>query len=204
MTHFRPEGKSRLCRDSFLYKGQGRSKGSEQHTMRTYTHGVIGYLLYAKRPRHEQRLAVIGGILPDIFLALGFVAHYGAIVTQAPLVEALHRLLHHSTLHTVTVAMHSFVIVGPCLALSAVLYKPALPFFVGMLAHGIVDLLTHRQWAYNHFFPLPLAPIRSIVSYTDVGFTVVEHALLLLFVVWWMLKRRRMQPGVNLKHQGLS
>ena len=172
--------------------------------MRTYTHGVIGYLLYAKRPRHEQRLAIMGSILPDVFLALGFGAHYGAIVTQSPLVEALHRLLHHSALHTVTVAMHSFVIVGPCLALSAVLYKPAMPFFVGMLAHGIVDLLTHRQWAYNHLFPLPFAPIRGIVSYTDVGFTVVEHALLLLFVVWWVLKRRRGHPGVNWKHQALS
>jgi hypothetical protein len=117
---------------------------------------------------------------------------------------ALHALLHHSTLHTVTVAMHSFVIVGPCLALSAVLYKPALPFFVGMFAHGIVDLLTHRQWAYNHFFPLPLAPIEGLFSYTDVEFTVAEHALLLLFIVWWVLKRRRMQPGANLKQQGLS
>src|SRR5215510_806882 len=156
--------------------------------MRTYTHGVIGYLLYAKRSRHEQRLAVIGGIVPDVFLALGFVAHYGAIVTQSPLVEALHRLFHHSALHTVTVALHSSVMVGPLLALSAVLYRPALPFFVGMLAHGIVDFLTHRQWAYNHFFPIPFAPIQSIVSYTDVGFTVVEHALLLLFVVRWMLK----------------
>ena len=115
--------------------------------MRTYTHGVIGYLLYAKRPRHEQRLAVMGSILPDVFLALGFVAYYGAIVTQSPLVEALHALLHHSALHTVTVALHSFVVVGPLLALSAVLYKPALPLFVGMFAHGIVDLLTHRQWA---------------------------------------------------------
>src|SRR5262245_4819353 len=172
--------------------------------MRTYTHGVIGYLLYAKRPRHEQRLAVIGGILPDVFLALGFVAHYGAIVTQSPRVEALHALLHHSALLTVTVAMHSFVMVGPCLVLSAVLYKPALPFFVGMLAHGIVDLLTHRQWAYNHVFPIPLAPIRGIVSYTDAGFTVVEHALLLLFVVWWVLKRRIIRPGAHLKRQGLS
>jgi hypothetical protein len=172
--------------------------------MRTYTHGVIGYLLYAKRPRHEQRLAVIGGIVPDVFLALGFVAHYGAIVTQSPRVETLHRLLHHSTLHTVTVALHSFVVVGPLLALSAVLYRPALPFFVGMLAHGIVDFLTHRQWAYNHFFPLPLAPIRGIVSYTDVGFTVVEHALLLLFVMWWVLKRRRIHAGAHQKHPGRS
>jgi uncharacterized membrane protein len=159
--------------------------------MRTYTHGVIGYLLYAKRPHHEQRLAILGGIVPDVFVALGFVAHYGAIVTQSPRVEALHRLFHHSVLHTVTVAMHSFVIVGPCLALSAVLYPPALPFFVAMLAHGIVDLLTHRQWAYNHLFPLPLAPVEGVFSYTDVGFTVVEHALLLLCVVWWMRKRPR-------------
>jgi membrane-bound metal-dependent hydrolase YbcI (DUF457 family) len=159
--------------------------------MRTYTHGVIGYLLYAKRPRPEQRLAVIGGILPDVFVALGFVAHYGALVTQSPFVEALHRLLHHSVLHTITIAMHSFVLVGPLLALSAILYKPAMPFFVGMLAHGIVDLLTHRQWAYNHFFPLPLAPVERVFSYTNVGFMVVEHALLLLCVVWWVLKRPR-------------
>ena len=172
--------------------------------MRTYTHGVIGYLLYAKRPRHEQRLAVIGGIVPDVFLALGFVPHYLEHVTQSPLVADIHTLLHHSTLHTVTVAMHSFVIVGPCLALSAVRYKPVLPFFVGMLAHGIVDFLTHRQWAYNHFFPLQLAPIRSIVSYTDVGFTIVEHVLLLLFVVGWVLKRRRAQLRANLKQPGLS
>ena len=172
--------------------------------MRTYTHGVIGYLLYAKRPRHEQRLAVIGGILPDVFLALGFVAHSLENLTHSAMAAELHTLLHHSTLHTVTVAMHSFVVVGPLLALSAVLYKPAMPFFVGMLAHGIVDFLTHQQWAYNHLFPLPFAPIRGIVSYTDVGFTVVEHALLLLCVVWWVLKRHRMQPGGYRKHHGLS
>ena len=172
--------------------------------MRTYTHGVIGYLLYAKRPRHEQRLAVIGSLLPDVFLALGFVPHYLEHVTQSPLVADIHTLLHHSTLHTVTVSMHSFVIVGPFLALSAVLYKPAMPFFVGMLAHGIVDFLTHQQWAYNHFFPIPLAPIRGIVSYTDMELTLVEHALLLLFVVWWVRKRQRMQPRVHLKHPGHS
>src|SRR5215831_15712961 len=114
--------------------------------MRTYTHGVIGYLLYAKRSRQESRLAVIGGILPDVFLALGFVAHSLENLTHSALAAELHVFLHHSALHTVTVAMHSFVIVGPFLALSAVLYRAALPFFVGMLAHGIVDFLTHRQW----------------------------------------------------------
>ena len=117
--------------------------------MRTYTHGVIGYLLYAKRPRHEQRLAILGSILPDVFLALGFVAHSLENLTHSAMAAALHALLHHSRLHTVTVAMHSFVIVGPFLALSYVLYKLAMPFFVGMLAHGIVDILTHRQWTYN-------------------------------------------------------
>ena len=165
--------------------------------MRTYTHGVIGYLLYAKRSRQEKKLAVIGGILPDVFLALGFVPHYLEHVTQSPLVAEIHTLLHHSTLHIVTVSMHSFVVVGPWIALSAMLYRPALPVFVGMLAHGIVDFLTHRQWAYNHFFPLPLGPIAGIVTYTDVGFTIVEHALLLLFVMWWMRKRRRVHSGAH-------
>ena len=172
--------------------------------MRTYTHGVIGYLLYAKRPRHEQRLAVIGGILPDVFIALGFVAHSLENWTHSATAADLHTLLHHSTLHTVTVALHSFVVVGPCLALSAVLYQPAMPFFVGMLAHGMVDFLTHQQWAYNHLFPLPFAPISGIVSYTDVGWTVVEHALLLLCIVWWVLQRHRMPPGGYRKQHGRS
>jgi hypothetical protein len=158
--------------------------------MRTYTHGAIGYLLYAKRSRQEKRLAVMGSMLPDVFLALGFVPHYVEHVTQFPMVTELHRLLHHSDVHLITVGMHSFVLVGPCLALSYVFYRPALPFFVGMLAHGIVDFLTHRQWAYNHFFPLPFAPIGAIVSYTDVGFTIVEHAFLLLFGIWWLMRRK--------------
>jgi hypothetical protein len=171
--------------------------------MRTYTHGVIGYLLYAQRPRHAQRLAVLGSILPDVFLALGFVPHSMEYVTPSALVVALHDLLHHSALHTATISMHSFVVVGPLLALSFVCYKPALPVFVGMLAHGLVDFLTHRQWAYNHLFPLPLAPIGGLVSYTNVAFTLVEHALLLFFVIWWMLKRRRVHPRAHLKRQGL-
>jgi len=91
--------------------------------MRTYTHGVIGYLLYAKRSRSEQRLAVIGGILPDVFLALGFVPHYLEHVTQSPLVADIHTLLHHSTLHTVTVAMHSFVIVRSSLRVCQSVYS---------------------------------------------------------------------------------
>jgi uncharacterized membrane protein len=172
--------------------------------MRTYTHGVIGYLLYAKRSRQEKKRAVIGGILPDVFLALGYIPHYLEHVTQSALVAEMHTLLHHSALHAVTVSMHSFVMVGPLLALSYFLYTPAFPVFVGMLAHGIVDLLTHRQWAYNHFFPLPFAPIEGIVSYTDAGFTIVEHALLLLFMVWRVLKRRRVHPGAHRMRPGLS
>jgi hypothetical protein len=158
--------------------------------MRTYTHGVIGYLFYAKRPRQEQWLAAIGGILPDVLLATGFVTHYLEHLTPSATAAALHTLLHHSVLHTVTVSLHSLVIVGPVLVLSYVFYKPAIPVFVGMLAHGVVDLLTHRQWAYNHLFPLPFAPIAGVFSYTNVGFTVVEHAFLLLFVVWWVRKRK--------------
>lgn len=159
--------------------------------MRTYTHGVIGYLLYAKRSRQEQRLAIIGSILPDVLLAIGFIPHYLENVTQSSPVAQLHRLFHHSAMHIMTVSMHSFVIVGPLLALTYFLYKPAVPFFVGMLAHGIVDLLTHVQWAYNHFFPIPLEPIGKLFSYTDVAFSIGEHALLLLFVAWWIMKRQQ-------------
>ena len=37
----------------FSYRRQELLKGNEYLTMRTYTHGVIGYLLYAKRSQHE-------------------------------------------------------------------------------------------------------------------------------------------------------
>ena len=60
------------------------------------------------RPRvhgRNNRLAVSGGILPDVFFTLGLVVHYGAIVTQSPCVEALATLLHHSALHTPTVCL---------------------------------------------------------------------------------------------------
>ncbi len=159
--------------------------------MRTYTHGVIGYLLYAKRSRQEQRLAIIGGVLPDVFLAIGFIPHYLETVTQSATIASLHNLLHHSELHTVTIGMHSFVIIGSLLALLYFVYKPAVPLFVGMLAHGTVDLVTHTRWAYNHFFPFRLEPISGIFSYTDVGFTIVEHAGFLLFVIWWMRQRKK-------------
>lgn len=159
--------------------------------MRTYSHGVIGYLLYAKRPPHERRLAVIGSLMPDALLALGFIPHYAEYVTQAAVVVELHTLLHHSALHLVTVSLHSFVIIGPLLALAYWLYKPAVPCLVGMLAHGVVDLLTHRQWAYNHLFPLSFTPIRAVFSYTDVGFTIVEHVCVLLFGVWWVWQRKQ-------------
>ncbi len=170
--------------------------------MRTYTHGVIGYLLYAKRSRHEQRLAVMGGVLPDMLLALGFVPHYLERVTSSSLVVELHRLLHHSDLHLLTVGMHSFVLVGPLLALASVVYRPAVPFFVGMLAHGVADLLTHERWAYNHFFPFPFAPIPGIFSYTDAGFTLVEHAFLLGVGVWWLAQRKDMGFLVRQSRRG--
>ncbi len=159
--------------------------------MRTYTHGVIWYLLYAKRSRQEQRLAIIGSVLPDVFLAVGFIPHYLESVTQSTTVASLHDLLHHSELHTVTIGMHSFVIVGFLLVLSYFVYKPALPLLVGMLVHGIIDLLTHAQWAYNHFFPIRLESISGIFSYTDAGFTIVEHVALLFFVVWWIIQRKK-------------
>ena len=168
--------------------------------MRTYTHGVIGSLLYAKRSHPERRLAIIGSILPDGLLAIGFIPHYLEDMTNSTTVSLLHNLFHHSDLHIVTVGLHSFLIVGSLLALTYFVYKPVLPLFVGMLAHGIVDLLTHAQWAYNHFFPIRLAPISGIFSYIDVEFTIAEHAFLLLVVGWWIIKRNE-QDGFNPRDQ---
>jgi membrane-bound metal-dependent hydrolase YbcI (DUF457 family) len=73
--------------------------------MRTYTHGAIGYLLYARRPRGERRLAAAGAVLPDVILAVGFIFHVAQPWTRVSLVADLHTLFHHSPLHTVTIAL---------------------------------------------------------------------------------------------------
>jgi membrane-bound metal-dependent hydrolase YbcI (DUF457 family) len=162
--------------------------------MRTYTHGAIGYLLYARRPRGERRLAAAGAVLPDVILAVGFIFHVAQPWTRVSLVADLHTLFHHSALHTVTIALHSFVLVVPLLGLAYVFYRRAMPLVVGMLSHGVVDLLTHRGSAYNHLFPLPLPPVRGPFNYTDPVFTVIEH-IALIATLLWLAERRLRRAG---------
>jgi membrane-bound metal-dependent hydrolase YbcI (DUF457 family) len=154
--------------------------------MRTYTHGIIGYLLYLKGTAEQQTLAVLGAMLPDLFLAIGFIFHFSG---DSPAAKFLHDIFHHSFLHRATEMMHSFVFILPFLLISWIFYKRYLPFFVGMLSHAIVDLLTHQRWAYNHFIPIPLEPIMGVVSYTSLWFTVVEHLVVLGFLAWFLRKR---------------
>jgi hypothetical protein len=57
----------------------------------------------------------------------------------------------------------------------------------------VVGRFLGHQSTPGHGFPRPspafwrrrVRPLAGLCSYTDVGFTVVERALLLLFVVWW-------------------
>lgn len=157
--------------------------------MRTYTHGAIGYLLYAKGSAEQRWLAAAGGVLPDVLVGTGFIFHFAEPRTSSSIVAGPHSLLHHSPLHTITVALHSFLVIGPLLALSWVLRWRATALFVGMLPHAVVDLLTHGRWPYNHLFPLPLPPVRGLVSYTDLWFTVLEHAALAVGVLWLLARR---------------
>lgn len=159
--------------------------------MRTYTHGVVGYLIYARASRQARWLAAAGGMLPDTILAIGFVFHVAEPWTRLPVVADLHRLFHHSALHAVTIALHSFVVVAPLLVLSGLFLRSASPLLVGMLSHGAIDLLTHRTSGYNHFFPLPVPPIRSPLSYTDPAFSILEHVSVGVVLIWLWLRHRR-------------
>lgn len=158
--------------------------------MRTYTHGVIGYLLYLRGDSRERKLAVVGGILPDVILAIGFIPHVLEARLDSPVVSALHELLHFGWPHTITEMMHSLLFVGALLAVGHLLVASLVPVAVGMMAHGVVDLVTHRTWAYNHFLPLPAEPVRSPISYTSPWFTVLEHAGLALFIFWYGRRRK--------------
>jgi hypothetical protein len=157
--------------------------------MRTYTHGLVGYLIYARHDRRARWLAAAGGVLPDSLLAIGFVFHVAEAWTHFAAVASLHWLFHHSALHSVTIALHSFVFIVPFLILSRTHLRLVTPLAVGMLSHAVIDFLTHRTAGYNHLFPIPLSPVRSPLSYTDPVFTLVEHASVILALLW--LWRRR-------------
>lgn len=158
--------------------------------MRTYTHGVVGYLLYLRGTARERTLAVVGGVLPDVILAVGFLPHVLEPRVDSPVVAALHDALHFGWPHTVTEIMHSFLFGGVLLVVGHFLARAFVPIAVGALAHAAADLLTHQVWPYNHFLPLPLEPLRSPISYTDPWFTVLEHAALAVFVVWFIRRWR--------------
>ena len=152
--------------------------------MRTYTHAIVGYLIYLNSSYQEKKLAVLGAILPDIILAIGFIFHFG----DFDLIRYLHDIFHFSGLHTITELMHSFLIVVPLLIGSYFFYRKAIPFFIGMLSHVFLDLLTHQKWAYNIIFPIPFPTLNGPFSYSSIWFTVVEHLFVLGFIVWFYMK----------------
>lgn len=169
--------------------------------MRTYTHGVVGYLLYLRGTPRERAHAAVGGVLPDVVLAVGFVPHLLEPRMDSPVLTELHEVLHFGWAHTLTEVMHSFLFASLLFAVGHLLVRALVPIAVGMLAHGAADLLTHQVWPYNHFLPLPLEPLRSPLSYTSSWFTVLEHAALVVFIVWY-IRRRKAGRGVASEGDG--
>lgn len=163
--------------------------------MRTYTHGVVGYLLYLRGTPKERGWAATGGVLPDAVLALGFLPHVAESYVEWVWMQEVHELLHFGWPHLLTEAMHSFVVIGLALAVGIFVLQPLVPLSIGMLAHAAVDLLTHDAWAYNHFLPLPLEPIRSPLSYTNPWFTALEHLAVGVFAIWILRRRFRRSGG---------
>ena len=155
--------------------------------MRTYTHGIIGYLLYKNKSKQEQTYAIIGAMVPDLILAIGFIFHF----SSSKLFESLHHIFHSGIIHQITVIMHSATIVLPILIISFFYWKKITPFFVGMLSHIILDFFTHQAYEYNHFFPLPIEPIKGIFSYTSLWFTIIEHVLVIGFFVWLYINKKK-------------
>ncbi len=155
--------------------------------MRTYTHGIIGYLIYLKTTQQQKILAIFGAILPDLILAIGFIFHF---LGNSQAISYMHNLFHHSILHDVTKLMHSFALVIPLLILCLLIYKKALPFFVGMLSHVILDFLTHQKMGYNILYPFNFPIFSSQISYTSTWFTILEHLFVIGFIVWFYKNRK--------------
>jgi membrane-bound metal-dependent hydrolase YbcI (DUF457 family) len=149
--------------------------------MRTYTHGLIGYLIYFKGSAQQKKLAAAGAMIPDILVGIGFIFHYTG---ENKWSENLHSIFHRSPLHGVTEALHSLVVIAPLLVCCLLFKKSWTPFFVGMASHAVLDWLTHQQAAYNHLYPFDFPPFISPLSYTSLWFTVAEHLLFTGVLVW--------------------
>lgn len=158
--------------------------------MRTYTHGLIGYLLYLRGTRRQQLLAVTGGMVPDLVLGIGYIPHFLEPRFPVPVVRDAHTLLHEGWLHGVTQTMHSVVLVGALTVAALFFLRAVVPLLVGMLAHGFVDLLTHGGFPYNHLYPFPVDPVLSPISYTDLWFTIMEHVALAVALAWLVARWR--------------
>ncbi|NCP67305.1 hypothetical protein GW756_04535 [bacterium] len=159
--------------------------------MRTYTHGLVGYLIYIKGTPEQRKLAVIGAMIPDLLVGIGFIFHYTG---EAAWSDFLHYVFHRSPLHGVTEALHSFVLIVPLLLGCMIFKKSWTPFFVGMASHAVLDLLTHQQSAYNHFYPFDITPFISPISYTNLPFTIIEHLIfvsLVAYLIWNYYRQKK-------------
>jgi len=150
--------------------------------MLTTSHALMGYLIYEKKSKNERIYVVIGSVIPDItfFVAIPFLF----IVSPQQLLDSF---LSHKDIY----ASNADFIIGSILnsawlwiaiiGLGKFLWKPLLPFGIGAIVHAFADALTHQgSWAWNHLYPLKIAPVQGLFDFMNPWFLLVEHTIWLI------------------------
>ncbi|MBL4694719.1 zinc dependent phospholipase C family protein [Candidatus Gracilibacteria bacterium] len=164
--------------------------------MLTSSHAFVAYLLCRKSEVKVWKYAVLGSVLPDVLMLFKYL--YLFIITLSSGVLAsdlIHEQIHQISFVQIYGLIFHSVFLWLFLAFLGIFYKRKFfyAFVIGGVSHVVTDFLTHRgQWAWNHLYPLDIAPIDGLVRFTDLAFMIPINILwLLIFVpkLWSYLKR---------------
>ncbi len=170
--------------------------------MLTTSHAIVGYLIYEKKSKKERIYAIVGSVIPDatFFLTIPF------LLITAP-EQLLNSFLAHEDIYASNVdfligsILNSIWLWGAVIIIGKLLYKSLLPIGIGAIAHIIADALTHQGgWAWNHLYPLNIAPIQGVFDFMSPWFLLVEHIVwIIIFTprIWHFFRKRRITSSIS-------
>jgi len=136
-------------------------------------------------PFSKRRLfTVFGSIFPDSIMILIFVK----MVTQGKLdlnAPWFPQLFSQPNFFVLNSAWHSLTLWTILLIIAMTFQWVNLQWFVyGTYFHIGIDIITHKYFVLNYFWPINLPTIYGLLDYRTLGFTIGNILLLIGYVIW--------------------
>lgn len=160
--------------------------------MDTISHGVWTYIFASPFPRRRW-YAVIGALFPDSMIILMFFI----MLVQGDLNlfdPWFPQIFSWQPFFVIDSIWHSVIIWSGVMALALYTGKVNLQWFVfGVYFHIGVDIITHKYFIINYFWPLNLPVVEGILEYRSLEFTIGNISLLALVIGYgiWMRKQQK-------------